>query len=113
MDGQPRRNHTSRAELLIVPCLNGVFTIPEPIYSVLHELTKSEIVYLRQDEDALTISPVRLADGKRRQLHPQYRIQMFRYATRLAIIDLVEGIQVMPVQWRPDRRVRQQIEEES
>lgn len=55
---------------------------------------------MRQDEDMLTISAIRIADARRRHLHPSYRIAAFRDAIKLAVIDMTENIRVMPVEWR-------------
>jgi hypothetical protein len=81
-----------------IVCHNGVFTLPEPIYKSLAALVKNGFVYVRQDDDALTISTTRLAGGHRRMLNTHYRAPMLRSATKLAIVDLKESIRVMPVQ---------------
>jgi hypothetical protein len=80
-----------------VVCHNGVFTLPDAVYKSLAALVKNGFVYLRQDEDALTISTTRLVDGRRRVLNTHFRSPQFRGATKLAIVDLKESIRVMPV----------------
>lgn len=84
-------------EDLYVVCQNGVFILPEPVYRMLATQVTNGFVYLRQDEDTLTISTTRIADGRRRLLNMRYRAPMFREATRLAIVDLRESIRVMRV----------------
>jgi hypothetical protein len=70
------------------------------VYQWLHNASPSGIIYQRQDEDVLTLSPTRLADGRRRRLNERYRIQMFRGATRLVFLHMSDTIHVMAVQWR-------------
>lgn len=81
-----------------VACRHGVFTLPETIYKSLAALVTNGFVYLREDHDVLTISTTKIADGHRRVLHTRYRSQMFRQATRLAIVNLNESIRVMAVE---------------
>jgi len=83
-----------------VVCNNGVFTLPEPIYHALAALVPKGMVYLREDEDVLTICTHKVEGGRRRQLNDHYRAAMFRTATQLAIIDLKESLRIMAVQWR-------------
>ena len=59
-----------------------------------------KIVYLREDEDSLTISPLPIEGGRRRQLHAHYKAPMFRTATQLAILDMRDSIRLMAVEWR-------------
>ena len=87
-------------EPLYVVCHNGVFLLPDAVLKALSALVTNGFVYLRQDEDVLTISTSRLADGRRRVLQSRFRAPMFRDATMLAIVDLKESIRVMAV----DRR---------
>ncbi|HYH08049.1 MAG TPA: hypothetical protein VEK11_13415 [Thermoanaerobaculia bacterium] len=82
-----------------IVCQNGVFTLPESLLRALSSQTR-RFVYLRQDEDSLTISTTRIADGHRRVLNARMRAPMFREATCLAIVDLRESLRVMPVEWR-------------
>jgi hypothetical protein len=84
-------------EPLYVVCHNGVFVIPDALFRSLSALVKNGFVYLRQDIDTLTISSTRIADGRRRVLNGRFRANMFREATRLAIVDLRGTIQVMAV----------------
>src|SRR5256885_15150877 len=86
-----------------VVCRNGVFGLPEAIYQTLAALVPRGMVYLREDEDVLTISTYKLAGGRRRQLNGHYRAAMFRTATQLAIIDLKESLRIMAVGWRAPR----------
>jgi hypothetical protein len=84
-------------EPLYVICRNGAFILPERIFRALEALGTNGFVYLRQDDDTLTISTTRLADGHRRPLNARIKSQMFRTATRLGIIDLRESIRVMAI----------------
>ena len=83
-------------EPLYVVCRNGSFILPRSIYRALEALTNG-FVYLRQDEDSLTISTTRLNGGFRRPLNERMRAQMFRHATKLGIVDLYDSIQVMVI----------------
>ena len=85
-------------EPYFIVCHQGVFQLPEAIYKSLATLVRKNFVYLRQDNDALTISTTQIAGGRRRVLHTHYRAPMFRTATRLAIVDLKESIRVMAVE---------------
>ena len=84
-------------EPLYVVCRNGTFILPESVYRALEALVTNGFVYLRQDEDSLTISTTRLVDGHRRPLNARVRVQMFRNATRLGIVDLRDSIRVMAI----------------
>jgi hypothetical protein len=84
-------------EPLYVVCRNGTFILPESVFRALEALVTNGFVYLRQDEDTLTISTTKLADGHRRPLNARVRAQMFRTATRLGIVDLRESIRVMAI----------------
>jgi hypothetical protein len=88
------------SEPMYVVCHNGVFMLPDQVVKSLGALITSGFVYLRQDEDVLTISTTRLVDGRRRVLQNRFRAQMFRDATKLAIVDLKESIRVMAVERR-------------
>jgi hypothetical protein len=87
-------------EPLYVVCHNGVFLLPDAVVRALSSLVTNGFVYLRQDEDVLTISTTRLVDGRRRVLQNRFRAPMFRDATKLAIVDLKESIRVMAVERR-------------
>jgi hypothetical protein len=88
----------------IVPCANGVFEIPLPMFEQMRVAAAYGMVFVREDEDSMTISADELADGKRRQLHPHYRAHGFREATRLVIVPMPSMLKVMPVHWRVRRR---------
>ncbi|MBV8516552.1 MAG: hypothetical protein JO197_04025 [Acidobacteria bacterium] len=83
-----------------VVCHNGVFVLPDRIVQSLASFVTRGFVYLRQDDDVLTISTTRLEGGYRRALNSRFRVQMFRNATKLAIVDYKESIRVMGVQGR-------------
>jgi hypothetical protein len=87
-------------EPIFIPCQNGVFNIPEELVDSLAALSPRRIVYLRDDEDSMTIATVPLVDGRRRQLNSRYRSPMFRMATRLAVVDMKESLKIMAVEWR-------------
>jgi hypothetical protein len=93
-------------EGLYIVCQNGVFILPDRVYEALSSLVTNGFVYLRQDDDSLTISTSRIADGRRRVLNTRFRAPMFREATRLAIVDLKDSIRVMGVEWRKQGRAR-------
>ena len=84
-------------EPLYVVCRNGAFILPESVLRSLSALAANGCVYLRQNEDTLTISTTRLDGGRRRPLNARIRVPMFRNATKLAIVDLREAVQVMAV----------------
>lgn len=84
-------------EPIYVVCNNGVFSLPEEIYESIAPLARNGFVYLRQDDDVLTISTSKIADGRRRQLNTRYRAQMFREAKMLAIVNLKESLRIMAV----------------
>lgn len=87
-------------EPLYMVCRNGTFILPESVYRALEAVVTNGFVYLRQDEDTLTISSTRLVGGHRRPLNARVRVPMFRTASKLGVIDLREGIRVMAVQSR-------------
>jgi hypothetical protein len=93
-------------EGLYVVCQNGVFILPERVYEALSSQVTNGFVYLRQDDDTLTIATSRITDGRRRMLNTRFRAPMFREATRLAIVDLKDSIRVMGVEWRPQGKAR-------
>jgi hypothetical protein len=84
-------------EPFYIVCHNGVFILPEAIYKSLASFARNDFVYLREDEDALLISTMPVAEGRRRVLNMRYRAPMFKSARKLAIVDLKESIRVMPV----------------
>jgi hypothetical protein len=96
-------------EPLYVVCRNGVFLLPEHVVKALSAQVSNGFVYLRQDEDSLTISTTRITDGRRRVLGPRFRAPMFRDATKLGIVDYCESIRIIAVQRRPaSARARRQ-----
>lgn len=90
----------SSNEPLYVVCHNGVFLLPDQVVEALSSLVTNGFVYLREDEDVLTISTIRVTDGRKRVLQNRFRAPMFRDATKLAIVDLKESIRVMAVERR-------------
>ena len=88
---------TNENEPQYVLCRNGVFLLPDAVVRSLGSHVRNGFVYLRQDDDALTISTSRIAEGQRRVLQARFRVAMFRDARKLAIVDLNESIRVMPV----------------
>ena len=86
---------------MYVVCNNGVFHLPEEIYRSLAALATNGFVYLREDDDVLTISTTKIAGGRRRTMNTHYRSPMFRNAMELAIVDLRESIRVMAVAPEP------------
>ena len=91
---------------LYIVCQNGVFILPDRVYEALSSMVTNGFVYLRQDDDSLTISTTRITDGRRRVLNTRFRVPMFREATRLAIVDLNDSIRLMGVEWRKQGRAR-------
>ncbi|HEX7154466.1 MAG TPA: hypothetical protein VF618_23470 [Thermoanaerobaculia bacterium] len=91
-------------EPVYVVCSNGVFILPEAIYHSLAAHVPKGFVYLRQDDDIMTISATRMVEGQRRVLNARYRAPMFRDATKLAIVDLRESLQIMAVEWRTTKK---------
>lgn len=87
-------------EPMYVVCHNGVFLLPDEVVTALSSLVTNGFVYTRQDEDVLTISTTKVAEGRRRVLQSRFRAPMFRDATKLAIVDLNESIRVMAVEKR-------------
>jgi alpha-amylase/alpha-mannosidase (GH57 family) len=80
-----------------IGCHNGVFLLPENAYRTLADLVTNGFVYLRQDEEVLTISTSRIVGGHRRQLNSRYRVSMFREARKLAIVNYNDSLRVMVV----------------
>lgn len=87
-------------EPLYMPCRNGTFILPESIFRALEALVTNGFVYLRQDDETLTISTTRVVGGHRRPLNARIRVPMFRTASKLGVIDLRDGIRVIAVQSR-------------
>lgn len=93
-------------EPLYVVCQNGVFILPERLFRALSEQTANGFVYTRQDDDSLTISTSRIADGHRRMLNARFRSPMFREATKLGIVDYRDSIRIIAVEWRVNATAR-------
>ena len=84
-------------EPLYVLCRNGNFALPEPICNLLQSLMTNGFVYVREDEDVLTISTTRIEGGYRRVLSGRFRAPMFRAAKKLAIVNYHDSLRVMAV----------------
>jgi hypothetical protein len=84
-------------EAQYVVCRKGVFVLPERVFQSLCELVKHNALYVRQDEEVLTISTQKIDGGHRRALAPRIRAHMFRDARKLAIVNLHESLRVMIV----------------
>jgi hypothetical protein len=84
-------------EALFVLCRNGVFFLPERVVQSLSFFVSNGSLYLRQEEEVLTISTQRLIGGYRRALGPRFRVPMFRLSRKLAIVDFNESLQIMEV----------------
>ena len=82
---------------LYIVCRNGVFLLPIAVYKTLGAYVTNGFVYLRQDDDVLTISTTKITDGRRRLLNTRFRAPMFRGATQLAIVNLNDSVRVMAV----------------
>jgi len=93
-------------EPLYVVCQNGVFLLPDPVVNALSSQVTNGFVYLREDEDSLTISATRIAGGRRRVLAARFRAPMFREAVRLGVIDLRESIRLIAVEHRVNATAR-------
>jgi len=84
-------------QLHYVGCHKGVFVLPDAIVKTLSELVRNGFVYLREDDEVLTISTSRIVEGYRRALNGRFRAQMFRNARKLAIVNLRDSLRVMAV----------------
>lgn len=80
-----------------VECNHGAFWLPDAIYHSLAGNVTNNFVYLREDEDVLTISSTRLAGGRRRLLNARIRSMMFRNARMLGIVNYRESLRVIAV----------------
>jgi hypothetical protein len=83
-----------------VPCSNGFFMLPDSVFASLSAQASKGFVYVRQDEDSMLIATTRITDGRRRAVNNHYRAPMFRDATRLAIVDMNDGLRVTAVEWK-------------
>ena len=82
---------------LYIVCRNGVFILPEPVCRALEAQVPNGFVYLRQDDEVLTISTTRIEGGRRRVLSGRFRAPMFREAKKLAIVNYYDSLRVMAV----------------
>lgn len=82
---------------LYVDCRKGIFVLPDLVHESLASMTTRGWVYLREDDDVLTISATRIQDGYRRVLNGRFRAGMFRGATTLAIVSCADSLRVMAV----------------
>lgn len=80
-----------------VECNRGAFWLPEGIYHSLAGVVTNNFVYLREDEDVLTISSTRIPGGRRRVLNGRFRSLMFRNARMLGIVNYRESLRVIAV----------------
>ncbi|MGZ8711447.1 MAG: hypothetical protein ACXW31_04010 [Thermoanaerobaculia bacterium] len=78
-------------------CRNGVFFLPEKVCKALRGLITNGFVYLRQDNEVLTISATRIEGGRRRVLSGRFRAPMFRGAKKLAIVNYNDSLRVMAI----------------
>lgn len=85
-----------------VACRNGVFILPDHLVESLASYGRG-CIYLREDDEVLTISSSVLEGGQRRPLTPRFRAAMFRDAACLAIVDLHDSLRVMSVSTRRAR----------
>jgi len=90
-----------------IPCAGGLFTLPPEISASLNEASPKGLIYVRQDDETFTISVERIQDGRRRRLANEMKVAMFRTATKLAILNLPEGVRIMAVEWRSGKGLRQ------
>jgi hypothetical protein len=82
---------------LYIVCRNGVFILPEHVCKALGALITNGFVYLRQDDEVLTISATRIEGGHRRVLSGRFRAPMFRAAKKLAIVNYNDSLRVMAI----------------
>ena len=80
-----------------IVCRNGVFVLPDSVRKGLESQITNGFVYLRQDDEVLTISTTRIEGGHRRVLSGRFRAPMFRAAKKLAIVDYNDSLRVMAV----------------
>ena len=84
-------------ESLYIVCRHSVFFLPEHVHYALQSQVTNGFVYLRQDDEVLTISTTRIDGGYRRVLNGRFRAPMFRDAKKLAIVNYNDSLRVMAV----------------
>jgi hypothetical protein len=72
--------------------------LPDDVFERFAEQVPKRMVYLREDDDVLTIARERIPGGRRRQFVHRYRAAMFRGARLLAIVNYQESLRVMAVE---------------
>lgn len=80
-----------------VSCHNGVFVLPDEVYRELAGQVTNGFLYLRQDDEVLTISTTRITDGRRRVLSSRFRAPMFRACRKLGIMNYRDSVRVIAV----------------
>lgn len=85
---------------MFVLCSNGIFLLPDATFEKLAASTRYGQVFIREDEDGVTISPEHLMDGRRRLLKKKCKALSLREATEVAVIDLGSDVRIVPVEWR-------------
>ena len=80
-----------------VVCHRGVFILPDALYESLSNFLSHGALYIREDEEVLTISATKLEGGYRRAASSRFRIPMFREARTLGIVDFRDSLRVMVV----------------
>lgn len=80
-----------------VICHHGVFVLPDELTKALAAQIRNGFVYLREDDEVLTISIAPIDGGYRRLLSGRFRAPMFRGAATLGIVDYRESLRVMAV----------------
>lgn len=80
-----------------------MFTLPPELFDVLKNAAPAGFVFLREDEDVLTISAEKMNGSRRRQLNHTYKALSFRSAILLSVVNIADTLQLMPVEWRKRR----------
>lgn len=88
---------------MFVLCSNGIFHLPDAAFEKLAANADNGQIFIREDEDGVTISPEHLLGGRRRLLKKKCKALSLREATEVAVIDLGPDVRIMPVQWRHKR----------
>ena len=77
--------------------------LPDEVFDRLAANSRAGQVFIREDEDGVTISPDHLLGGRRRLLKKKCKALSLREATEVALIDLGSDLRIMPVEWRRKR----------